>query len=207
MSRNLIVDIETTASDKMPPLDSIKIPGNISKPDTIAKYQIENQEKAWRNQALNSLEGRIICIGYCTLDSEIVTICSHDESAVMSEFNEEVSGLMGIYNEPLVWTGWNSNAFDLVWLWRKAIQYNLPLRKFIQKDNRQLTCDLWRVFAIDYHDYVKLSVCAKFLGIEHDGADGSEIHGLWQAGDLEGIENHCKRDLETTRQVFNRIYG
>lgn len=202
----IIVDIETVSRDEMPPLDSIKVPGNISKPDTILKYQQEHQEESWRKQALNSLEGRIICIGFCTLDSKITTICTDDEWELMTLFGRAVSDLMGIYNEPLVWTGWNSNTFDLVWLWRKALQYNLPLRKYIPKDNRQLTCDLMRVFAADFKDYVSLAACAKFLGIEHEGGDGSEIHTLWQAGDYLGIQSHCARDLETTRAIFNRIY-
>lgn len=207
MSRYLIVDIETTASDEMPPLDSIKVPATHKKPESILAYQQEHQEEAWRKQALNSLEGRIICIGFCTLDSDVIVLSGYDEAANMRAFNDVIAGYMGVYNEPLVWTGWNIATFDLVWLWRKAIQYELPLRKFIPKDNRQLTCDLMRVFAADFKDYVSLSTCASFLGIEHDGGNGSEIHDLWQAGDLEGIENHCKRDLETTRSIHNKIFG
>ena len=69
-----------------------------------------------------------------------------------------------------------------------------------------MTVDLMRVWASDYRDYVSLANCAKFLGIPHDGGDGSEIYDLWKANDMNAIAEHCKRDIETVKKIYQRIY-
>ena len=69
-----------------------------------------------------------------------------------------------------------------------------------------MTIDLMKIWAAEYKDYVSLDSCAKFLGISHDGCNGGEIHDLWQSGDYDGISAHCKRDIETTRAIYKRIF-
>lgn len=201
------LDIETRSSDTMPPIESVKVPGNISKPETVSKYQQDNQVEYWKRQALDSMAGSIICIGYAFEDGPVTTFCHVDEPTTMYLFASFVDELQGAYTETISWAHWNGNSFDIPWLWRKAIQHNFPrLRNALQKDNRHFHADLMKVWAAEYKDYVSLANCAKFLGIEHEGGSGSEIHDLWQAGDLSAIETHCKRDLETTRAIYKRIY-
>lgn len=201
------IDIETRSADAMPPIESVKVPGNISKPETVLKYQQENQVEYWKRQALDSMSGSIICIGYAFEDGPVTTFCNTDERQVVFNFAAFIDELQGAYNEPITWAHWNGNSFDVPWLWRKAIKHGFSaLRNALNKDNRHMHTDLMKVWAADFKDYVSLASCAKFLGIGHEGGAGNEIHDLWQAGDLAAIEVHCKRDIETTREIYRRIY-
>lgn len=202
---NLFLDIETVSQNEKPPLDSIKVPANYKKTETIAEYQKEHQDEAWRRQALDSMQGRIICIGWAIDDEPIGILSSLNECDLILEF----STIISLFKETPNFIGWNIQTFDLPWLWRKAIQHhNTSLRRFIPKDNRHLICDLMRIWATDpYRDYVSLADCADFLGIKHGDVNGADIHDLWQAGNLEEIREHCRQDIETTRKIYNRIFN
>ena len=151
------------------------------------------------------MEGRIICIG-CSYDSDVVTF-DGDEQSILKGFSVHILNRMASILSPLVFVGWNISGFDLPWLWRKAIQYNLKdLRRCIPKDNRTLYIDLMKIWAADYKDYVSLDNCAKFLNIPHETEKGSAVFDWWQAGELDKISEHCIKDIETSMQIYNRLY-
>jgi len=58
----LYLDIETIPSATKPTLDELKVPGNITKPESILKWKEENLESEYAKQALNSMQGQIVCI-------------------------------------------------------------------------------------------------------------------------------------------------
>jgi predicted PolB exonuclease-like 3'-5' exonuclease len=151
------------------------------------------------------MKGRIVCIG-CSYDDDIVTF-SGNEFEVLTDFAIHIQNRMDEILSPLVFVGWNIGSFDLPWLWRKAIQHSLPsLRKAIPKDNRTCYIDLMKVWATDFKDYVSLDNCAKFLGIEHDTEGGNKVYDWWKAGEIDKIIEHCRKDIETTKQIYERIY-
>lgn len=201
---NLFIDIETVPCGEMPCLDDIKAPANYKDEAKILEWKKANQLEVYKKQALDSMKGQIICIGYALDDDDPTTIEEHNEELILRLLLHDL-----LYRD---WSihmlvGWNIINFDIPWLWRKAIQYNLPdLRRILPHGNPKLCIDLMKVWAANYKDYVSLSDCAKFLGIEHDGGNGSEIYDLWQAGDLDAIAEHCKRDIITTREIYRRIY-
>jgi predicted PolB exonuclease-like 3'-5' exonuclease len=202
----IFLDIETIPSDEMPKLEDIKAPGNYSKPEAILKYQTENQLELYKKQALNSMQGRIICIGW-SFNGKTEIVSGQDESQIMYIFSDALCELHDEIREPLHFCGWNIGTFDLPWLWRKSIQYNLPeLRKLIPKDNRSLYTDLMKAWQSDYKDFVSLDNCAKFLGIKHEGGKGSDVYQWWKDGDMKSIYLHCKQDIETTIEIYRRIY-
>lgn len=206
MNRILFVDIETIPGEAMPELESIKAPANYKDPEKIKAYQKENQLEVYKKQALNSMEGQIICIGY-KIDDDPIYCCLSEEGevAILDEFQEAIKGFRGQYNEPLIFCGWNIQTFDIPWLWRKSIQYGLTaLRNSLPHQNPKMMIDLMKLWASDYRDYVSLADCAKYLGVEHEGS-GSEVYDMWKANDLLGIANHCRRDIETTIKVYERM--
>jgi len=204
----LFLDIETIPGPIKPDVSEVKVPANYKDEAKIRAYQEEHLEEAWRRQALDSMSGSIICIGYALEDGPVTTFCVEDEAKVVSDFAALVGELQGRYSEPLNWCGWNIATFDLPWLWRKAVKYGLArLRNAIPRDNHYgMIVDLMRVWAADYQDRSSLSKVAAFLGIPHDGGNGSEIHDLWLSGELDAIAAHCRRDIETTRAIWERIY-
>lgn len=204
MNQICFLDIESIPGETMPTLDEISAPANYKDEAKIQAYKEANQVEAWKKQALNSMQGRIICIGYTIDDSP--HMITGDESVIMHEFESEMLELF--YMNHYIFCGWNISTFDLPWLWRKSIQYNLPkLRKIIPKDNRTEYIDLMKVWASDYKDYVSLDSCAKFLGIPHETEKGNKVFDWWQAGEIDKIADHCSKDILTTKEIYRRIYG
>lgn len=147
----LFLDIETIPGPIKPDVSEVKVPANYKDEAKIRAYQEEHLEEAWRRQALDSMSGSIICIGYALEDGPVTTFCVEDEAKVVSDFAALVGELQGRYSEPLNWCGWNIATFDLPWLWRKAVKYGLArLRNAIPRDNPYgMIVDLMRVWDAD----------------------------------------------------------
>jgi predicted PolB exonuclease-like 3'-5' exonuclease len=207
MKNILFVDIETVPSNTLPPIENFKAPANYKDAEKIREYRENAQFEAYKKQALNSMQGQIICIGYA-YNEEIYTITLQPEHDCLDLFSFRLKEIVDEIRESPTFVGWNIATFDLPWLWRKAVQYNLSsLRSFIPKDNRNLYIDLMKVWASEYRDYVSLDNCAKFLGIEHEGGSGSDVFDWWQAGEIDKITYHCQQDIKTTMEIYERICG
>lgn len=203
---NLFIDIETVPCGEMPCLDDIKAPANYKDEAKILEWKKANQIEVYKKQALDSMKGQIICIGYAFDNDEPEFICRSGEMQLIRDFDDVFHACYQFDAIP-TFVGWNIINFDIPWIWRKAIEYQYPnLRRVLPHGNPKMCIDLMKVWAADYKDYVSLADCAKFLGIDHEGGNGSEIYDLWQAADLDAIADHCKRDIITTREIYRRIY-
>jgi uncharacterized protein YprB with RNaseH-like and TPR domain len=205
---NLFCDIETIPSDKMPELSEVKVPGNYSKPEAIQKYQEEHLLDEYKRQSLDSMKGRIFCVGWAIGSPEgevAIGVATGTESDILERL-ETVIFKDARISGALTWVGWNLSTFDLPWLWRKSIKYGLDnLRKAIPHNNRNLTLDLMKVWASDFKDYNKMSDVAEFLGIPHSDVKGSDVYDLWEKGDTDAIVKHCREDIETCINIYKRI--
>lgn len=207
MKNILFVDIECVPSNALPPIENFKAPANYKDAEKIREYRENAQFEAYKKQALNSMQGQIVCIGYGYM-GEVDTITLSPEKDCLDLFYFRLKEIVDAIRETPTFIGWNIATFDLPWLWRKAIQHNLSrLRSFIPKDNRNLYIDLMKVWSAEYKDYVSLDDCAKFLGIEHEGGSGSDVFDWWQAGEIDKITYHCQQDIKTTMAIYERILG
>jgi hypothetical protein len=208
MDSNLIfLDIETAPGLNKPKPEDIKAPGNYKDPEKILAYQVAAVDEAYRAQSLNSMKGEIICIG-ASFGDEVTIINTGNEAETMLEFTYYINKVRGQYLENLQFIGWNILTFDIPWLWRKAIQHNLPaLRDALPKEYRHFVTDLMKIWASDFKDLVSLASVAEYLGIEHKGGKGSEICDLWLNGDMDAINSHCQRDIETVMAIYKRMVG
>jgi hypothetical protein len=203
----IFIDIETIPSPEMPNLEDIKAPANYKDEDKIKAYRKESQLELWKKQALDSMKGQIICIGY-THDGKVDTISLGSEQDTLELFWFRIEEIRNNIREVLHFVGWNITSFDIPWLWRKSMQHDLKgLRNIIPHGNRLLQTDLMKVWAADFKDYVSLDSCAKFLGIEHTGGSGSDVFKWWQDNDGMAIKNHCEQDIKTTMKIYERICG
>lgn len=201
----IFIDIETTPSCTLPPLEDFKAPANYKDAAKIMEYRQNAQFEAYKKQALNSMHGQIVCIGYA-YNGLTNTIKFLPERDCLELFYFRLKEIVDDIRETPTFIGWNIATFDLPWLWRKAVQYNLPsLRAFIPKDNRNLYIDLMKLWSAEYKDYVSLDNCAKFLGIEHEGGSGSDVFDWWQSGEIEKIAYHCEQDIKTTMEIYQRM--
>lgn len=214
---DLYIDIETLPSENMPDIEEVKAkcPGNIKKPESIQKWAEENQMEIHKKQALDSMQGRLLCIGWAFGDDPVQSLIVgmddvETEWNLLSYFKQELFGLNFSLND-YTWIGHNIKTFDLPWIWRKCLQYRLfDLASYIprQRYDKRIfdTLEQW---AADFKDRVSMGDIAKFLGLEskQDGINGSQIFDLWQAGELQKIRTYCEQDVELVRQIHKIITG
>jgi hypothetical protein len=197
MPNILFIDIETIPGEKMPELNEVKVPANYSKPETILKYQEEHLLDEYKKQSLDSMKGRILCLGWALGDSNeigTVEVATGDEKTILAQL-EVVIFRDARFSGAIHWCGWNVGSFDIPWIWRKSIQHGLDnLRWVTPHNNRNLTLDLMKIWASDFKDYNKLS-----------DVKGSDVYDLWKAGNIEAIKQHCRDDVDTCMQIYQRI--
>jgi hypothetical protein len=204
---NVFLDLETIPGPYPPDLEAMKAkaPSNYKKPEAIQKWAEDNQEIEYRKQALDSLQGRILCIGYAigNLPAECIMIRPEfpDEEDMMLYFSSFVRGLCG----PL-WIGHGIKRFDIPWLGHRALKYRLPdLWYALPKGRYDHGCvdthDIWQM--TDYQGRYSLKGIASFLGLDcKTGMDGGQVYDYWQAGEYEVIRQYCIEDVETIRRVY-----
>lgn len=204
IKRKLYFDIETIRSEQAPSKDEIKVPGNYSKPETIEKYIQENLELEWNKTALNSLKGRIFCIGYA-IDDEPTKMITGTEEEIIKEFEKIV-----MENVWMDWIGHNILTFDLPFIYHRAIKYGCKsLRNVVPHEkypkNVYDTLVMWA--GTDYKNMTSVKSIAKFLGIDNhkDEMDGSKVGELWLAGEYSKIYDYCKADVELERKIYKML--
>jgi hypothetical protein len=206
--KTVVVDIETLPGPTYPDPSEVDPPANYKDPAKIKAFQQSKVDEVYRKQALDSMQGRILAIGVAVKDDPPVCFYNEtgdDEQKILSELEDFLDEAGGKF----AWVGHNVKAFDLQWIWRKAVKYNLPgLCDYIPRkrfDDRVIdTGELWA--GPDYRAYCSLDKIAQFLGIPgKNGVDGSMIYDLWLAGEHEKIQEYCKSDVEITRSIYQKI--
>jgi predicted PolB exonuclease-like 3'-5' exonuclease len=209
---NLFIDIESLPSEAKPDLSEIEPPKNYKDPEKIKKYQEEKLDEIYRKQALDSMQGRLLCLAWAIddgpVESIIVGINTETEETLINSFQNFILNIpVDIYN--LEWVGHNIKTFDLPWIWRKALKYRcFDLARIIprQRYDKRIK-DTMEMWAVDFKDYVSLDKIAKFLGLggKEEGIDGSKVYDMWLEGQLEKIEKYCREDVELVREVYKII--
>lgn len=202
----ITIDIETFAGWNKPGLDDIEAPSNYKDLDKIKAYKEENLDKIWRKQALNSLKGQIICIGYAVNDEDAQVLFDTSEEQLMMLFDDVISKYpYGIL------VGHNLLRFDIPWLYHRSIKYKLPSLKSILphgKRDTDMINDTMSLFSSTIYGsdgYYSLDEIAKFLGLNPKESSGADIHDMFVAKEYDKIKEHCKYDVELTRQVYKLI--
>ena len=165
-----------------------------------------------RKKSLNSLEGRIFCIGVAINDKPTDIIkYDKDEKIILEQLEAYLDGNLGKDKYTCVWVGHNLKKFDIRWIAHRAMKYRLknllsylPTDKF---DKRVWdTNDMFNLYT--YGCYDKLDHIAKFFGLEGKvGMDGSQVYDYFLEGKYDEIHDYCKGDVDLTRDIFNIITG
>lgn len=195
-------------------LSLLKVPGNYSKPETIAKWLQENGEKAWRDTALNGAYGEAIIIGYALDDGAPQALYRlHDdpggparEAELLQEFWEIVRSLTVA---ALTWVGHNV-LWDLKFLYHRSmvlgldVPTQLPLAPAPWSPQVADTSYMW---TWDRTRSISLSELAGILGVEckTDGIDGSQVWDHAQAGNYDELVAYCKEDVQAVREIYRRL--
>jgi len=209
------LDIETIPSQKEGFRDTldIPIPGNIKKPETIAKWEAEEKpkllEEAYRKTSFDGAQGEIICIGFA-LDDDKTNVFWRtligDEYQIIEAFFESLT------NNCIApkFVTFNGNSFDLPFIYHRAVILGIKPPKFFP---RPLEIKPWGGPTIDVmtmwagmKNRISQDKLAKALGFEGKGDfDGSMVWDAVQAGEEQKVAEYCKDDVEDLRKIYKRL--
>ena len=210
----LVIDIETIPSQKPSLMDEIRKtitpPGNISKPETIAKWMEENADKAaeneYRKTALNGTCGEIICIGWAVDDGPVESLIrkiDEPESYLLKSF-------YAMFKEDFeTIIGHNLIAFDARFMFQRSVICGVEPSFNLHNDTRYtngLVYDTMTAWA-GWGNRVSLKNLCDALNIPVKEGDitGATVWDAVQAGRYEEIAEYCRGDVEATRAAYKRM--
>jgi len=130
-----------------------------------------------------------------------------DEAGVLSAFSDFMRK-----NEPDIVT-FNGRSFDLPVIVQRSLRHGVPMPWFYARGDYRYRysvaghidlCDL-----LSEHGaarYVSLDAAARLIGLPgKTGVDGSQVEGLWHAGQTETLKNYCLCDVAQTAFLFLRF--
>lgn len=212
---NIYIDIETIPGPIVPPIEELmeKAPASYKKPETIRAWAAENQMELYRKQALDSMQGEILAVGWAYNDDEprcAIRTGDMDEKTLLVMVEADLMRIVNTYKGVTpVWVGHNVKCFDLPWMWRKCLKYGLyDLARAIPKGRYTKDIeDTMEMWAIDFKDHVSLSKIAGFFGLDGktEGLDGSKVYDAYVAGEHDRIAEYCKGDVALTRNIHRII--
>mgnify|MGYP000677458635 CR=1 FL=1 len=204
---NVYLDIETLPGSEYPSLDEIQTPSNYKDEAKIQAYKEAKLDEVYRQQALDSMQGRILCIGVAVEDEEPHTFYTYGENEWDALL--ELKRVIDFLKSSPTFIGHNVKNFDLQWIWRHAARLGLkhlcnriPRHKF--SDRVQDTAEIWA--GPDFKAVCSLDRIAAFLGIDGKGEmDGSMVYDAFMAGEHEKIRSYCADDVRLTRSVYKAL--
>jgi 3'-5' exonuclease len=211
----LFFDIETIPADESSreALQYLYDRKKLKNPDIMDTF-----EDFYLKTSFDGSFGRIACIAYA-VNNDPIRVISHpeDEKKVLQDF-WHVAGQCDQF------IGHNIMEFDLRFLLQRSMVLGV---KPTWNRFQELGKKPWdMVKYLDFSRYKNLPVFDTMqewsnwgnhkLGLEHvalalgiptpkEGIDGSEVWNFYQAGKINEICEYCKRDVEVTRAVYNRM--
>lgn len=149
--------------------------------------------------------GRILCIGYAVDDRQTDVLCNpDDEKKMLEEF-------WNLAEECDLYIGHNIIEFDLRFIYQRSVVLGVrptPKRELsfarYRSDPIFDTMKEWSKWGMKNIGLEEVSLA---LGIPSpkDGIDGGQVFDFYKAGKVQEICEYCKRDVETTREVYKRM--
>ncbi len=217
---NIFLDIETIPSPcpwvREYIASTVTHPGQMKKPETIAKWVAEEKEAAI-DEAMGkcSFDGalnNIICVGVATDNLPVQTFYARDhetgEINMLSALWEHLGVVKPGLNVRFI--GHNIAGFDLRILKQRSMVLGVKPPVWIPFDAKPWESNLVYDTMIqwDSQNKAKLDKLAKAFAIEGKSMDGSMVHQMWLDGKHSEIEQYCASDVELVRKVYKRMtYG
>jgi len=204
----VVFDIETGPApadviDRHMP--EIEAPANYKDPVKIEAYKAEQREKYVQKAALSPLTGRVLAIGAWADGIYHRFICDETEGAEA----ECIRWFWGLVSTRTVLVGFNSNGFDLPFLFRRSWALGIPAPK--GRLDRQFRpevsvhvdlLDLWRLG--DRHLFISLDAVSRYLGIGEKSGEGELFYQVLRAFPEEA-EAYLKNDVRLTFELAKRL--
>lgn len=218
---NLYLDIETLPTDRDDVREyiasSVTHPGNISKAETIAKWNEESRpaavEEAVSKTGLDGSFGRVCVIGWAFEDAGVTTALSADNEAyVLNAFAGAMSAVPLTEHYTTCVVGHNVSSFDLRFLTQRFIVHGIKPPLLIQRAAQSKPWEADKVFDTMVQwagmgNRISLEKLCLALSIPTSKGDitGATVAAAVAAGRIEAVARYCEGDVEATRAAHRRM--
>ena len=162
-------------------------------------------EEFFRRTSLDGSFGRILCIGYAINDEKSKYIChGENEEQTLKDF-------WTLYENGDLLVGHNILNFDFKFILQRSIilkiKPSVDLKYHFVRYKRFPIFDTMQEWIGWFGTNQGLEHVALALGIPSPKTDieGSKVYDYYLAGKTQEICDYCKRDVETTREIYKRM--
>jgi len=219
MIKKLFLDIETipTQREDVKALiaKGVTHPGNISKAETIAKWNEESRpaavQEAVEKTSFDGAFGQVVCAGIALGDAETVVISSLNERDVLLGVNDALANIPPSEHLSTVVVGHNVSAFDLRFLIQRFIVNGIQPHIIIARAAQAKPWETDKVYDTmvqfaGHGNRISLDKLCIALGLPGKGdITGADVWPMVQAGRLPEVADYCGSDVMKTRDVYNRM--
>ena len=191
--KTIFLDIETVPTD--PSLQE----------NGLLEAQIQlNEAELLKKLSLSAVTAKIICICYA-----IEPPVGCEVQALQGEETEIINAFWKLAADCNLFVGHNILDFDLRFIYQRSIIHqikpsrDLPFARFRNAPIYD-TMQEWSKWG---REHASLDTLSKALSIPSpkESLDGSKVYPYYRAGKLAEIVEYCKRDVDSTRQVYRRL--
>jgi predicted PolB exonuclease-like 3'-5' exonuclease len=171
----------------------------------LLEAQIQlNEAELLKKLSLSAVTAKIICICYAV---EPPVGC--EVQALQGEETEIINAFWKLAADCNLFVGHNILDFDLRFIYQRSIIHqikpsrDLPFARFRNAPIYD-TMQEWSKWG---REHASLDTLSKALSIPSpkECLDGSKVYPYYRAGKLAEIVEYCKRDVDSTRQVYRRL--
>jgi len=168
-------------------------------------------ETEWRKTSFDGARGQIVCIGFACDGAAPFSYSTEecgDEKEVLASFFSYLTDVRSIEDRP-VFIGHNHIAFDLPFIWKRAIILGVKPPIWFPRNPRA-----WDDHVFDtmlewagFGNRISMDALCNALGIpgKPDGIDGSQVWDYVRDGKIADVAEYCKGDVERTREIYRRL--
>lgn len=198
---------------------AVKPPATLKKPDSIAAWEASErsaaEQEAIERTSFDGGLGQIVVIGWAVDDGEPLSV-QVDDLTPESErrmLERWVGAMRTAYagtsgSRPTI-VGHNCIAFDLPFLWKRAIVHGVRLPLWFPRDPKPWGDSVFDTMTqwSGVRERVSLDRLCKILGVpgKGTGPTGADVWPMVQRGEIEAVAEYCRDDVVRTRAVYRRM--
>jgi predicted PolB exonuclease-like 3'-5' exonuclease len=187
-------------------LDIETVPTDLSLQENgLLEAQIQlNETELLKKLSLSAATAKILCLCYA-----IEPPAGCEVQVLQGEETEIIKAFWKLAAECNLFVGHNILDFDLRFIYQRSIIHqikpsrDLPFARFRNAPIYD-TMQEWSKWG---REHASLDTLSKALNIPSpkESLDGSKVYPYYRAGKLAEIIEYCKRDVDSTRQVYRRL--
>lgn len=218
---SLYLDIETIptqrADQRALVAAGVKPPATLKNALTIAEWEEKRRPEATED-AINATSfdgglGQIICIGWAVDDEPAQSIQAEDlslagEMAVLDEWFGRLKLIYSTNGQRPVIVGHNVIAFDLSFVWKRAIVHGVRPPMWFPRDPKPWADSVFDTMTqwAGARERISMDRLCLLLDLPGKGdITGADVWPMVQAGRIDDVAAYCRDDVERTRALHRRM--